>query len=85
VILYSWDGGATTSNANGIDHAAFVLDIAAGVYPEVSEWSISDLGPFGRPSSYVKRGWTWSQKSHAWLQSAHPKVQAFLLHIDSGA
>lgn len=85
VILYDWEGGASVSNATAIDHAALVVNIASGHYPEVSEWSIADKGPFGRASSYTKRGWTWSEKSHAWLQSKYPKVQAFLLHIDTGA
>jgi hypothetical protein len=83
VIVYAWDGGASVSKTSSLDHASVVVDIASGQYPEVAEWSISDLGPFGRASSYTKRGCTWSQKSHAWLQSKHPKVQAFLLHINA--
>ena len=85
VIVYSWNGGASVSNTHGLDHAALVVDIATNQYPEVSEWSISDLGPLGRPSSYTKRGWTWSAKSHTWLQSKYAAVQAFLLHIDTGS
>lgn len=85
VIAYAWDGGASASNTKAIDHLSLVVNIASGQYPEVSEWSVSDAGPWGRPTEYTKRGWTWSQKSHTWLQRKSPKVQAFLLHIDTGA
>jgi hypothetical protein len=82
VILYSWDGSSSVAD---LDHAALVVNIVAGQYPEVSEWGTNDRGPFAGQSPYFKRGWTWSEKNHSWLQSPHeyPHVRAFLLHINT--
>lgn len=76
VIAYDWEG------RGGIDHLAFVVNIASGQYPEVAEWSIDGT----RPAGYPKRGWTWSEKNVAWLQDKrlYPNVVAYLLHIEPG-
>jgi uncharacterized protein YraI len=79
VIAYDWEGKSGVHDASNIDHLSLVTRIASGQYPEVAEWSIYS-GTV--PTPYVERGWTWSQKSHKWLQQEYPKVQAFLLHIN---
>lgn len=89
IIVYSWDGGKT------LDHVAFVVDIAAGQYPEVSEWGTPDWTspPWNLAyyqahhprEGYQKRGWTWSQKSGKWLQAEYGgSARAYLLHINGG-
>jgi len=73
IIAYQWsraDGGIT--------HLSLVVDIAAGSYPEVSEW-----GTWFPQEPYVKRGWTWSQLNHEWLQAKYPEVTAILIHFNS--
>jgi hypothetical protein len=76
VIVYDWEGDGVS------DHAAIITNIAPGQYPEVSEWSAYD----GRnPAPYVRRGWTWSERSQLWLQQKFPRISAFLLHIDATA
>ena len=85
IIVYNWNDGGTA-----YDHMAFVVDIAAGQYPEVAEWGQFNFltHPWYKlvnPSSrYVKRGWTYSALNHEWLQVEHPGMQAFLLHINGG-
>ncbi|HSW80792.1 MAG TPA: amidase domain-containing protein [Candidatus Saccharimonas sp.] len=78
IIAYDWDSDST------FDHLAFVVDIAPGQYPEVSEW-----GTFPVREPYNKRGWTWSELSHKWLQQEYPRqpdglggVTAELLHFN---
>jgi len=87
IIVYSWDGGKT------YDHMAFVVDIASGQYPEVSEWGTPDWTTWNylyyevhHPSEgYQKRGWTYSQKNHEWLQTEYKgQARAYLLHINGG-
>jgi Putative amidase domain len=86
LILYNWGKGA------GISHVSMVVDLAPGDYPDVSEMGQYDLDlPDSAVnkidhihSSYVKRGWTWSQVHHEWLQKEYPHVQAYLLHINGG-
>jgi hypothetical protein len=67
IIVYDWNNGGTT-----YDHMVFVVDIASGQYPEVSEWGQFNFTPWDKvsnPSSpYVKRGWTWSAMQSEWLQ-----------------
>jgi hypothetical protein len=83
VILYDWDGTSSTRNWSGLDHASLVIDDAKGSqYPEVAEWGADDFFWWGVAVKYKKRGWTWSQVSHEWLQKKKPHVRAFLLHID---
>lgn len=79
VIAYDWDGTSSVHNVKNIEHVSLITRIASGQYPEVAEWSIYSGT---QPTTYVERGWTWSQKTHKWLQQEHPKVQAFLLHIN---
>ena len=80
VIAYDWYGRSSVHNLRNLQHVSLVVGIASGEYPEVSEWSVDE----GRqPTPYVSRGWTWSQKTHKWLQQEYPRVQAFLLHIDT--
>lgn len=85
IIVYNWNDGGTI-----YDHMAFVVDIAAGQYPEVAEWGQFDFTThpwykITHPSSpYVKRGWTWSAMNNEWLQREHPGMQAYLLHINGG-
>ncbi len=79
VIAYDWGGKSSVRNISNIEHVSLITRIASGQYPEVAEWSIyngTQLTP------YIERGWTWSQKTHKWLQQEYPKVQAFLLHIN---
>lgn len=79
VIAYDWYGKSTTKNRSNLQHLSVVTSIQSGEYPEVAEWSISDGD---QPTPYVSRGWTWSSKTHQWLQKEFPQVQAFLLHIN---
>jgi hypothetical protein len=85
IIVYDWNDGGTQ-----LDHMSFVVDIASGQYPEVSEWGQFDFTThpwykITRPSSpYVERGWTWSAMQGEWLQQEHPGMQAYLLHINGG-
>jgi hypothetical protein len=81
VIIYDWTGDGA------LDHMAFVVDIAPGQYPEVSEMGTAGASRiFPRNSSYQKRGWTWSANDNNWLQ-ANPEYQgmrAYLLHFNGG-
>jgi hypothetical protein len=70
LIVYRWDHG------DNWDHFSMVTDIAAGQYPEVSEWGVS--------AHYAKRGWTYSINSSGWLQKEYPDVEAILIHINGG-
>jgi hypothetical protein len=81
VIVYDWDGKATTSVVSGLDHASLVTGIASGQYPLVSEWSADGTNAL----RYSQRGWTWSQVHGMWLQSepSARNTKAFLLHIDA--
>ena len=88
MILYDWGDG------HGISHVAFIVDIASGQYPEVSEMGQFDFGLLDAAinkivhvrSPYVKRGWTWSAINNNWLQSdpKHRGMKAYLLHINGG-
>ncbi|MGD8373410.1 MAG: amidase domain-containing protein [Candidatus Woesebacteria bacterium] len=78
IIAYDWENDGTT------DHLAFIVNIAPGQYPEVSEW-----GTLPIQESYKKRGWTWSDLNGAWLQEVYPRkadgtggVNARLLHFN---
>lgn len=71
IIAYKWDG------KDDFDHLAFVVAIAPGKYPEVSEWGTQ---PVWEP--YVKRGWTWSAIHGKWLQKDNPGMTAELLHFN---
>jgi hypothetical protein len=73
IIAYTWD----PKNHPGIDHLAVVVDITPGQYPEVSEW-----GTASPREPYQKRGWTWSELNHKWLQEEYPNVTAQLIHIN---
>lgn len=86
VIAYDWDtvAGNDHHNGSGIDHLAFVTDIAPGSYPEVSEW-----GTHWPQEPYAKRGWTWSGETNQWLQQEFPNqgpnnigVTAVLIHFN---
>jgi hypothetical protein len=86
VIVYAWKGVGSVNNTSGLEHAALVVGDAPGTqYPEVAEWGADDDGVLGRPVNYKKRGWTWSEIHHEWLQSepGYKHVKAFLLHIDT--
>lgn len=74
VIFYDWGKG------EGISHATIITNIADGQYPEISEWSVQSDGTL--PSPYAKRGWTYSELSHHWLQWKYPHIKAYLLHIE---
>jgi len=86
IIIYDWGEG------EGMSHMSFIVDMAPGDYPEVSEMGQFNLGPLSSiinllvplHSSYVKRGWTWSAVHGEWLQQEFPGVQAYLLHINGG-
>jgi uncharacterized protein YraI len=87
IIVYSWDGGKT------LDHMAFVVSIASGQYPVVSEWGTPDWTPLTyvyyaahHPrEGYQYRGWTWSQKNNEYLQiEKNGQARAYLLHINGG-
>jgi hypothetical protein len=82
---WHWNGDGAT-----LDHMAFVVGIAPGQYPDVSEWGQFDF--FSHPwykithpsSPYAERGWTWSAMHGEWLQQEHPVMNAYLLHINGG-
>ena len=69
---------------------SFIVDIASGQYPEVSEMGQFDFTthPWYKlhnpRSPYVKRGWTYSAMHHMWLQREHPGMRAYLLHFNGG-
>lgn len=75
VIVYDWDGKGSP------DHAVLVTGAAKDnpSYPLVSGWSEDG----GKSSQYVKRGWTWSEKSSRWISSikGSENTQAWLLHV----
>ncbi len=87
IIVYDWEVNGST-----YDHMAFVVDIASGRNPQVSEWGQLDFNIattlwyhiFGGKSPYVKRGWTWSVMNNEPLDKEFPKMQAHLLHIPGG-
>ncbi len=70
LMVYDWEGDGVW------DHFAIITGMAAGDYPEVSEWGVSN--------TYVKRGWTYSINSNGWLQQGHPNVRAQLIRIAGG-
>jgi hypothetical protein len=75
IIAYDWgDDGE-------IDHLSLVVDETANSYPEVAEWSADG----DNPTPYGKRGWTYSELNHMWIQSepALKNVRAYLIHIDT--
>jgi len=74
IIAYDWGEG------EGISHLSMVTSIAPNQYPEVSEWGTTEKGT---PSSYRKRGWTWSENTGNWLQTRYPHVKAYLMHFNS--
>jgi uncharacterized protein YraI len=86
VIAYDWGKG------DGISHVSLVVNIARGQYPEVAEMGQYDLGVIGGilnkinpvSSSYLKRGWTWSEVDKRWLQKGSPHMRAYLFHIPGG-
>jgi hypothetical protein len=86
LILYDWGQG------DGISHVAFVVDVASGNYPVVSEMGQFDFGLLNAAinkihhvtSPYTSRGWTWSALHKVWLQKRYPKMKAYLLHINGG-
>lgn len=77
LIFYDWGQG------EGISHVSVVTNIAEEGYPEVSEWSAGQDG--SEPVSYSKRGWTWSEVSHKWLQEKLPYVKAYIMDIDTAS
>jgi len=84
LIAYDWD------DDGALDHVSFVVGIASGQYPEVSEWGQINFSwhlwyrGFKPRSPYVSRGWTYSQVDHEWLQREHKNMRAYLLHINGG-
>jgi hypothetical protein len=75
LIFYDWE------NDGKLDHASVVVDVVGTGYPEVAEWSAAADGSAALP--YAKRGWTYSQLDHRWIQKDHSDVAAYLLHIDA--
>jgi hypothetical protein len=73
IVAYDWE------NDGNVDHLALVVAIAPGAYPEVAEWGVGAQSGSG----YTKRGWTYSQLNHRWLQHGYPSVTATLFHIDT--
>jgi uncharacterized protein YraI len=75
LIVYSWDGDGV------IDHSSVVVHIGKNYYPDVAEWGTASGG--GSRSSYVWRGWTWSENNKTWLQSYNDTKAtiAWLVHI----
>jgi hypothetical protein len=85
LIIYDWGQGQQMS------HISLVADITSGQYPEVTEMgqyndNMLQAGRSMTPqtSTYQRRGWTWSEANHGWLQQKYPKVKAYLLHINGG-
>jgi hypothetical protein len=89
LIFYAWE----KHPGEGISHVAIVVGTAPGDYPEVAEMGQFDFGIrdsignlFNHVNSpYQKRGWTWSQMDHEWLQWKYPHVKAYLLHFNGGS
>jgi hypothetical protein len=73
IFAYDWDGD------DKIDHLAIEVDKTSTDYPLLAEWSI-----YGgtQQTPYKKRGWTYSEKTHNWLQASYPNVKVHLLHLD---
>ena len=72
---------------------SFVVNIAKGSYPEVSEWGTPEFTGFDwvwyqihhPKEGYTKRGWTWSEKNNKFLQKEYGgEARAYLLHINGG-
>jgi hypothetical protein len=88
VIFYDWE----IHKNEGVTHAAIIVNIAKGSYPEVAEMGQFDFGVIDSlgnifdhvTSPYEKRGWTWSALHHEWLQKRYPHMKAYLLHINGG-
>lgn len=86
IIVYDWENDGT------YDHMSLVTDIADGDYPDVAEmgqfdWTTHPWYRYDHPvSSYVTRGWTWSEQNNKWLQSedGHAGMRAYLLHFNGG-
>ena len=89
LIGYDWGVGP---HKGDISHLAIIVGLAPGQYPEVSEMSQFEFdwahSFFNRirhvRSPYRKRGWTWSQLHHMWLQKRDPHMRAYLIHIPGG-
>jgi len=83
IIAYDWEGDWDGKGVNGLDHLALVVGIKSNQYPEVAEWGTVNASiPGTHPvNSYLKRGWTWSEKDHKWLQNEHPNMRVYLLQI----
>lgn len=74
LIVYDWD------NDGILDHTSVVVHIGDNSYPDVSEWGTAEGA--GSRSSYVMRGWTWSERHPSgWLRDKSPRVNAWLVHI----
>jgi hypothetical protein len=79
VILYDWYGHSSVIAWAYLQHLALIVGFDKGHVPRVAEWGTNGL----KPTPYPSRSWTWSKLKGEWLQTEHPKVQAFLLHIDT--
>lgn len=75
LIFYDWGKG------EGLSHVTVITGIANGNYPAVSEWSAGLDG--SDAMDYQKRGWTWSEVSHRYLQKKYPNIKAYILHRDT--
>lgn len=73
LIAYDWQGDGV------IDHMAVVTHIGKNSYPDVSEWGTAAGG--GSRSTYVYRGWTWSENAKKWLREIYPGAIAYLLVV----
>jgi hypothetical protein len=75
IIAYDWDGNLSW------DHLAFIVNIAPGQYPEVAEWGTALPRDLNR-SKYTKRGWTYTENHHTWIQAYYGnQVKAKLIHL----
>lgn len=79
VIVYDWSGSSSVLAYYYLAHAALIVGFDKNHGPRVAEWGTNGT----HPTPYPSRFWTWSKLHNEWLQQEYPKVEAFLLHIDT--
>jgi hypothetical protein len=79
VILYDWYGNSSVWDWYYLQHAALIVGFDKNHGPRVAEWGTNGT----KPTPYPSRFWTWSKLHNEWLHEEYPKVEAFLLHIDT--
>ncbi|MGF7229229.1 MAG: amidase domain-containing protein [Candidatus Saccharibacteria bacterium] len=82
IIAYTWNGTgkpADVESLGSVQHLSVVVGDSSSdpAYPVVAEWGRNSQTP------YVDRGWTYSMKTHGWLQNEKGQhdMFAFLIHM----